>query len=247
MSDKDDDEGKTQTEGGDNKNISPPEPPASPAQSAEPVKPVQQVSEPKEPKPEDPFTRADAEAMVAKVKDEVTREARSYADRGRVRVEQAVKDTQASIKNMRGLGQEISDDKEETLISKARSNALVEPTSEQVLEDMTPEQRQDYEYSTQTLGRHDLIMQGKYGTELLPEDPEAKSLEITGDATKDLASVESAYKAKTERLNSESNSNNPDKGKLDEGLGVRSGSVKQGSPPSEYDPTKPPSYYLDQA
>jgi len=138
-------------------------------------------------------TRADAERMMQ----EALNQARSYADKGRVRVENAVNEVRQSVETMRNLGREISDEEAATLEATAVRKAMTATEDEPARP--TPAQAQEAQYVQNNLYEHSLMMQGKYGVSVLPTDPEAKMMRITGDPEQDKAAVEAMYKAKASR------------------------------------------------
>ena len=154
---------------------------------------IQEPAGQEEVKPEF-LTRAEAATLEAKI----LNEARSYADKGRVRVEKAVSAVTEAVAVMRQHGQEISPEQEKALTAEATRKAMVEP-------EPTPVTGQPAQ-AGQAQGQADpeiLAIQTEKGVQLFDGDPEVAMIDRTKGLRKFYASLENALEAKKQRLASQ--------------------------------------------
>jgi hypothetical protein len=145
------------------------------------------------------ITRAEAE----KLRQDIINEARSYSDKGRVRVENAVKEVTNSVASLRNLGQAITPEQEKSLRDAAIQKAMIEP--EPVLDGSAPQAGPQEGIDPELL-----VIQRDAGIELFDGDPELAVLDRSGGAHKFYKSVEAALSAKKARLASQPPNPNPD-------------------------------------
>lgn len=188
------------------------------------------------------LTRAEAEEMLK----EVENRARSYADKGRIRAEEAAQKAQEMVKELRSYGKEISEEEANQIVAAAKQKAIMEPGADDETETVPPAQaEQELQYIAQNnLGAHDLKMQGKYGIELTADDPEVKAFKITGNPQTDAANIEKMYQAKQARMTANPGEQLSQIIPTNPALRVPNGS---GSAPSKYDLNQPASTFLEMA
>lgn len=204
-----------------------PEGEAVPAQSPEQaVKPEGQQAEQTEQAPEY-VTRADAERMVQ----DALNQARSYADKGRVKLQQKMQEVEAAIQTAERYGKPLTDEEKATLRQNAQAAALKDEPEDAAQPAGEPDPAM-IEYASTELYAHDLKMQGKFGFELTGTDPEARTIKITGEREADRKAVEAAYQAKAGRLAS-GNQSNTIEATADNKAAVRAVPGVQGQRPAE--------------
>ena len=141
-------------------------------------------------------------------KQDILRQAQSYSDKGRARLQQKLQQVEDTIKNAEKFGRPFTEEAKAQLRQNAQVAAMKEAdaSDEDTPPAMPAQAQQELQYFAEhDLGAHDLKMQGKYNVQLQPEDPEVKQFKITGDPKQDAANIEAMYKAKADRLASGNN------------------------------------------
>jgi hypothetical protein len=135
------------------------------------------------------ITREEAEALRL----EIINEARSYSDKGRVRVENAVKEVTNSVAALRNLGQAITPEQEKSLRDAAVQKAMIEP-------EPAPAGQAPQAEPQGQVDPNILEIQKDKGIELFDGDPELALIDRTKSQLKFYKSVEAACEAKKARL-----------------------------------------------
>lgn len=146
-----------------------------------------------------PISRAEA----LKMQQETLRQAQSYADKGRVRVEKAVASTQAAIDQMRNLGQQVTPDQEKTLLETAARKAMTEPEAEPQAQPVQAGSGQPA--AADPIMSEVLKMQKDAGVELFDTDPEVAKIVRNEGLAAYFKSVEAALAAKKARTSKQPN------------------------------------------
>jgi len=131
---------------------------------------------------------------AAKLREDILNQARSYSDKGRVRVERAVEAVTYSVANLRALGQEITPDQEKAFQDAAVRKAMTEP--EPVPAGQQPPQAEPQG----PIDPEILAIQKDTGIELYDGDPELAAIDRSRGRRKFYQSIESACSAKKTRL-----------------------------------------------
>jgi hypothetical protein len=144
------------------------------------------------------LTRAEAEALKA----EILNQARSYADKGRVRVEKSVQAVTNSIAQMRSLGKEITPAEEKQLIATATQKAMTEPDPEPA--GTSPQGEPQVQIDPRIMA-----FQQAAGVELYDGDPELTTLDRSHTEKEFFVSLQKALTAKATRLAASPNEPEP--------------------------------------
>jgi len=158
---------------------------------------------------------------AARLKQEIINEARSYSDKGRIKLQQHLQAVEAAIKTAESFGKPFSDADKTELRQQARVAAVIVDADDETAQ--VPQTTEQAQAAGRELYAHDLRMQGRYGIELVPTDPEAATLKIVGDPVKDKATIEAAFKAKRDRLASTNQTQIDEASKAGVRLGVTPG------------------------
>lgn len=132
-------------------------------------------------------------AEAARLKDEIISKAYSYADRGRDRALNAVKEVTNSVASLRGLGQAITPEQEKSLKDAAIQKVMTEP--EPAPDGQAPQAEPQGQVDPSILD-----IQREKAIELFDNDPEVATLDRSHGAHKFYRSVEAACEAKKTRL-----------------------------------------------
>jgi len=139
------------------------------------------------------LTREEAKAL----EERVLNQARSYSDKGRVRVENAVKDVTNAIATFRQTGQQITPEQEKAMKDAAIQKAMTEPE---------PAPAGDQPPQAAPQGQIDpevLAIQTEMGVALAEGDPELAQVDRAHGIRKFYSSVTAACEAKKTRLASQ--------------------------------------------
>jgi hypothetical protein len=165
--------------------VAPVTPGEAPAQSAEPT--GQEGAKPEF------LTRAEAE----KLREDILKETRSYADKGRVRVEKAVSEVTKAVETLRAHGQVVTPEQEKALKDEATRKAITEPEPQ-----AAPQGQPQVDPEIVTI-------QKNAGVDLYDGDPELATLDRDHGILAFYKSVEAAALAKKARLASTPEPTNP--------------------------------------
>ncbi len=167
---------------------------AQPQESVEkPVDQQQEQASQEEAQPK-PFTREDAERL----KQDILNEARSYSDKGRVKLQQRMQAVEQTIETAKEYGKPFSEDEAATMRSKA-FNAAMKDASQGETEGEATAQRPDLQYNPSEFYQEGFRLEGKHGLTVEQGDPEMSMIKITGNKEADLKSLRDAFAAKAKR------------------------------------------------
>jgi len=140
------------------------------------------------------ITREEAE----KLKQDILNDARSYSDKGRVKLQKAMADVEQAVATMRGLGREISDEDVRKMRTEAASKAMATAEDDTAQDPAAP--RVTLQYDQNEYLAEGFRLEGKHGVTVEQGDPEMSMIKITGNKGTDLKNLQDAFAAKAKRM-----------------------------------------------